>query len=36
MKESNQQHFEGVIDHITNEKTAKIRELEAQIIAKDA
>jgi gas vesicle protein len=24
MKESNQQHYEGVINHITNEKTAKI------------
>ena len=29
MKESNQQHYEGVISHITNEKVAKIRELEA-------
>ena len=29
MKESNQQHYEGVINHITNEKTAKILELEA-------
>jgi hypothetical protein len=29
MKESNQQQYERVINHITNEKTAKIRELEA-------
>jgi hypothetical protein len=36
MKESNQLHYEGVINHITNEKTAKIRELETKINAKDA
>jgi hypothetical protein len=29
MKETNQLHYEGVINHITNEKTAKIRDLEA-------
>jgi hypothetical protein len=29
MKENNQQHYEGVINHITNEKTAKITDLEA-------
>ena len=28
MKENNQQHYEGVINAITNEKTTKIRELE--------
>ena len=36
MKESNQLHYEGVINAITNEKTAKIRELETKINAKDA
>jgi hypothetical protein len=36
MKESNQLHYEGVINHITNEKTTKIRELETKINAKDA
>lgn len=35
MKENNQQHYEGVINAITNEKTTKIRELEAQLKAKD-
>jgi hypothetical protein len=35
MKESNQQHYEGVINHITNEKTAKIIELETKLNAKD-
>ena len=35
MKESNQQHYEGVINAITNEKTAKIRELETELKAKD-
>ena len=29
MKESNQQHYEGLINAMTNEKTAKILELEA-------
>ena len=29
MKESNQQHYEGVINHITNANTAKITDLEA-------
>ncbi len=29
MKESNQQHYEGIINHPKNEKTAKISELEA-------
>jgi len=29
MKESNQQHYEDVINDITNEKSAKILELEA-------
>jgi hypothetical protein len=28
MKESNQQHYEGLINAMTNEKTAKILELE--------
>ncbi len=36
MKETNQLHYEGVINHITNEKAAKIRELEALLSAKDA
>ena len=36
MKDSNQRHYEGVINHITNEKTAKTRELETKLNAKDA
>jgi hypothetical protein len=28
MKESNQEHYEGVINAITNEKTKRIEELE--------
>ena len=29
MKESNQHHYEGVMNQFTNEKTAKITDLEA-------
>ncbi len=35
MKENSQQHYEGVVNHINNEKSTKIDALEKQLKDKD-